>query len=204
RSAEGCYAPKIVGSYEQELHPHIEAAIARGYGHVVNIGMAEGYYATGMALRLPDAIVDAFDLNEETHPVARRLAAMNGVADRVRIGGRFCGDDFSRYPAGDTLVICDIEGAEDELLDPQLYPALAGFDIIVELHECPKPGLSDRMAARFAATHNITRVPHGGREIPDIPILQEFGHLDQLLTFWEWRSGPTPWAVMINSTHHSK
>ena len=21
-------------------------------------------------------------------------------------------------------------------------------------------------------------------------------HLDQLLAFWEWRSGPTPWLVM--------
>ena len=54
-SSEGCHVPKLLGSYEQELHVHIEAAIARGYGHVVNIGVAERYYAVGLAIRMPTA-----------------------------------------------------------------------------------------------------------------------------------------------------
>jgi hypothetical protein len=32
------------------------------------------------------------------------------------------------------LVLCDIEGAERELLNPVVSPALAGMDLIVESH----------------------------------------------------------------------
>ena len=55
--------PKLIGSYEEEVHPIIEEIIRRRYSIVVNIGCAEGYYAVGFALRIPDAIVYAFDVD---------------------------------------------------------------------------------------------------------------------------------------------
>ena len=54
--------PKLIGSYEEEVHLIIEEIIRRRYSIVVNIGCAEGYYAVGFALRIPDAIVYAFDI----------------------------------------------------------------------------------------------------------------------------------------------
>jgi hypothetical protein len=197
RSAEGCHVPKLLGSYEQELHPYIEAAIGRGYRHVINIGMAEGYYAVGMAMRLPSAQVHAFDVDDNARSVCREVAAINAVADRLQIGGLFKGEDFAGYPAGETLVICDIEGGEEELLDPARFPALLGFDLIVELHELLKPGLVAAFRSRFEATHDIRIVPHAGRDVKLPDLFNTLGHLDQLLAVWEWRSGPTPWAVMI-------
>jgi hypothetical protein len=125
------------------------------------------------------------------------VAELNAVADRVEISGLFRGEDFARHPAGDTLVICDIEGAEDELLDPVKFPAVLGMDLIVELHECFKPGIARKVCARFEASHDITLVPHAGRDFKLPEFFQELGHLDQLLAVWEWRTGPTPWAVMI-------
>ncbi|MGI8527335.1 MAG: hypothetical protein ACR2K5_14395 [Pseudolabrys sp.] len=92
RSAEGCHVPKLLGSYERELHPYLEAAIKRGYRHVVNIGMAEGYYAVGMALRMTAAQVHVFDINEEARKVCTNVAALNGVTDRVSVGGLFRGE----------------------------------------------------------------------------------------------------------------
>jgi hypothetical protein len=196
QSSEGCHVPKLLGIYEQELHPHIEAAVARGYGHVIVIGMAEGYYAVGLAMRMPDAKVHAFDTNEKAHAICRKVAELNKVADRVEIGGLFKGEDFARY-AGDRLVICDIEGAEEALLDPQKYPALRDVDLIVELHECFKPDITRKICARFEASHDIAFVPHGGRDVELPEFFQQLGHLDQLLSVWEWRTGPTPWAVML-------
>ena len=78
-SAEGCHAPKLLGSYEQELHPHVEAAVLRDYRNVIVIGMAEGYYAVGLALRMPNAQVHAFDTDERTHPFCGEVSALNKV-----------------------------------------------------------------------------------------------------------------------------
>ena len=54
-ASEGCLVPKLLGCYEQPLHPFLEAAFARDYDVVLNIGSAEGYYAVGLALRMPGA-----------------------------------------------------------------------------------------------------------------------------------------------------
>ena len=58
-SAEGCHVAKLLGCYEQPLHPFIERAIQTAYQVVVNIGCAEGYYAVGMARRMPTTHVEA-------------------------------------------------------------------------------------------------------------------------------------------------
>ena len=52
-SFENAFIPKILGIYERELHPAVEAAIALTPRLVVDIGTAEGYYAVGIARRLP-------------------------------------------------------------------------------------------------------------------------------------------------------
>jgi hypothetical protein len=53
---------KLLGSYEQQLHRPIEVAIEMQLKTIANVGSADGYYATGLALRLPGAIVHAYDL----------------------------------------------------------------------------------------------------------------------------------------------
>jgi hypothetical protein len=196
QSAEGCHVPKLLGCYEAELHAHILAAVGRGYAAVVNIGAAEGYYTVGLARLMPNARVYAYDTNTAAHPVCRSLAERNGVADRVTIGSAFRGEDFEHFAGQRTLVVCDIEGGETALLDPQRYPALTAMDLIVELHDSPAAKPSVLIPERFSATHAVTMVRHGGQAV-DLPALFDtLGHLDQLLAVWEWRSGPTPWAVM--------
>ena len=54
QSAEGCHIAKLLGCYEQPLQPYIEEAIASAYPTILNIGCAEGYYAVGMARRMPN------------------------------------------------------------------------------------------------------------------------------------------------------
>jgi SAM-dependent methyltransferase len=198
QSAEGCHIAKLLGCYEQPLQPHIEAAIAAGYPLVLNIGCAEGYYAVGMARRMPNTRVLAFDLNPTAQQVCRELASKNGVADRVSVGALFAPADFATYAGERVLVLCDIEGAERELLDPKTAPALAGLDLIVESHECLRPGITQTLVDRFAATHDITLINDDGqRQLQGAPPwFCNLAHLDQLLATWEWRSGPTPWLVM--------
>lgn len=198
QSAEGCHIAKLLGCYEQPLLPYIEQAIQANYPTLLNIGCAEGYYAVGMARRMSGTQVLAFDLNPKAQEVCTALVAKNGVADRVTVGALFKPEDFASYAGQRVLVLCDIEGAERDLLDPVKAPALAGMDLIVESHECLVPGITKLLMERFLATHDITVVEDNGqRQLTNAPAwFNNLAHLDQLLATWEWRSGPTPWLVM--------
>jgi hypothetical protein len=96
------------------------------------------------------------------------------------------------------LVLCDIEGAEKDLLDPDVAPSLKGMDLIVESHECLLPGITQLLLNRFKDTHQITLVQDNSqRQLQDAPQwFNNLVHLDQLLATWEWRSGATPRLVM--------
>jgi hypothetical protein len=198
QSAEGCHIAKLLGCYEQPLQPFIEQAIEAQYSTILNIGCAEGYYAVGMARRMPSTRVLAHDLNPKAQQVCAELAQRNQVSDRVTVGGLFSPADFAAYIGQRVLLMCDIEGAERELLDPGISPALKGMDIIVESHECLVPGITQVLMDRFKAIHDITLVHDDGqRQLHNPPAwFVNLAHLDQLLATWEWRSGPTPWLVM--------
>jgi hypothetical protein len=198
QSAEGCHIAKLLGCYEQPLLPYIEQAIQANYPLILNIGCAEGYYAVGMARRMQATKVLAFDLNPKAQEVCAALAQKNAVAERITIGALFKPEDFARYADQKVLVLCDIEGAEKDLLNPEHSPALKGMDLIIESHECLIPGITKLLIERFTATHEITVVEDNGqRQLENVPTwFNNLAHLDQLLATWEWRSGPTPWLVM--------
>ena len=72
----------------------------------------------GFARAVSGLISLAFDTDVNAQNSCRQLAERNGVADRVTIGGLFSPNDFAKYENEAALVFCDIEGAEEELLDP--------------------------------------------------------------------------------------
>ncbi len=196
RASEGTRAARLLGVYEAPLHPVIEAIIAKSPDLVIDIGSAEGYYAVGLARRLPTARVLARDANDTAQRLCRALALANGVAERVEIGGVFTPADFALCEGMHAVVICDIEGAEDRLLDPALAPGLLSADLLVECHPQAAPGVVERLKARFGPTHRITEI---GRHVDDrgFPAwMEELSDLDRLMALWEWRSGPTPWLWM--------
>lgn len=195
-AAEGALAPRLLGTYEAELHPYLLALAAEGLDCVIDVGCAEGYYAVGMALLAPGAQIHAFDTEPKARAACAQMAALNGVSDRVRLGESMTPQDFEAFAGPRRLVLMDVEGAEDDLLRPDLSPALAHMHVIVEAHEIYRPGVAARLTERFAPTHHVTQLTLGGRTLPLPDWLMASNHLDQLLAVWEWRLGPTPWLVM--------
>lgn len=193
---EGGHAPRLLGCYEQELHSHVERLIARGFRRVVNIGCADGYYAVGLARRMPATRVHAHDTDPKAQAACAAMASANGVADRIVIGGAVDHAALAVLAGPDTWLLVDIEGAEDALLDPDRVPALRHATILVECHEGPKPGITGRMAARFVPSHRVTRVDQGVHAATLPSWMTGLPHLDQLLATWEWRQQPTPWLIL--------
>jgi hypothetical protein len=150
--------PKIAGTYESELHEAVAASIARAPARLINIGSAEGYYAVGFALRLPRLEVHAFDIDVLARHRLRRLARRNGVLHRVRQRQLCTLEGLQGLIAARTLIVCDCEGCEGVILDPERAPRLRTADLIVELHVEQDPRITETILARFAATHDADRI----------------------------------------------
>jgi precorrin-6B methylase 2 len=195
-TSEGALIPRLLGTYESELHPHLAALEAGGLDCVIDVGCAEGYYAVGLARAMPGVTVHAYDTDEAARTKCAELAAINGVADRVIIGGAFAPDGFEAFAGRRALVMVDTEGAEVDILQPALSPSLSGMNVIVETHDVYRPGALATLLERFAPTHDIVRVNQALKVFDMPPWLAALPHLDQLLAVWEWRARPTPWLVM--------
>jgi hypothetical protein len=195
--------PQLLGAYERELHPAFERVIARGYEQVVDVGASDGYYAVGLALKMPQTRVRAFEMNDFPARVCRALAAENGVADRIDLGGLATLDELRALPERDSFVLCDCEGCEDELMDPAQVPLLARSDLIVELHEFAVPDIQATIESRFGATHDIEIVHTDKRYTGEFPKLMELkgvSYMDREIGVSEFRPTPMKWAVMTRKT----
>lgn len=197
QSTGSTYLPKLIGCYENELKGAMDHALTRRYETVVDVGCAEGFYAVGLAMRLPGSPkVYAFDTDREAQTLCRELAHRNRVEDKVVVEG-YCDPPLLQSTLkGKSLILCDCEGYEVELLQPTLVPALAEADIIVELHDVFKPGLTRIICERFQASHGIQIIDSQQRNPSDYPVLQFLPPEQQEAAVSEFRHGPQQWAFM--------
>ena len=189
-------APKLVGSYEAELHSFIQNVMANRYKTIVDIGCAEGYYAVGLLITIPEAFCIAFDMEPKARRLCADLAAANGVENRLSIRGKCDGNSLNTLVLDNAFVLCDCEGAEFELLHPVLVPQLRSCDILVELHEAFCPGGTEDLCARFAATHVISIISASKRDPSRYGCLSFLSGKDQDLALQESRYAGLKWAVM--------
>jgi len=159
QAAGSAFIPKLLGSYERELHPELERLIAKGYDDVVDVGCAEGYYATGMAMRLPGARVHAYDTSETARELCSAMVVLNRVKDQVKVETTCTPETLIQLPKpGRTLIIVDCEAYEKMLFTPAVRDALKGSDLLIETHDFLDVNISTDLEALFASTHKITHV----------------------------------------------
>ncbi len=195
----GALLPKLVGSYEEELHPTLTQVIQRDYQALVDIGCAEGYYLVGLAWKLPGAAVHGFDMNPSALELCREIAALNGVAGRLQLHGRCTVDNLQPVTGPKTFVLCDCEGTEAELLDPARVPGLKQSDILVELHSSIVPGIEETIRERFAPTHKVHFIPARPRKPEDYPSTGRLSPRSRRFAVNEFRVGKTDWAFIESS-----
>lgn len=161
----------MLGTFEREIQPWIERAIELDIPRIVNVGSADGYYAVGMCLRMPNVEMIAYEMDADRREKLRYVAELNGVADRLDIRG-FCDlEDLEAVlaePGGPTLVMSDVEGHEKVLLDPERVPALERTYVLVEVHEHFVPGIRAELHRRFEGTHELVDIFQEPRRRDDV------------------------------------
>lgn len=156
RATGSALLPKILGSYEEPIHNWIEEFIRHEkYKVILDIGCAEGYYACGFAFRMRDTHVIAYDINPEARVATEELRRLNQLHN-LEVRSECTWEELNRIGGqSNTLIFCDIEGAEKELLNPKFAPNLKYADLLIESHDCFEPNITDLLIERFCSTHKI-------------------------------------------------
>jgi hypothetical protein len=151
--------PKVIGSYECELHPLLEQIATRKYTTIFDVGSAEGYYAVGLALRHPGTPVYAYDVNELANEACREMAQLNGVGQQVRVESWCSAEIMAGFDFGARgLIICDCEGFEKDLFNQQNLVNLRTCELLIETHDFVDINISDYLKELFGTTHHITSI----------------------------------------------
>jgi hypothetical protein len=156
--ADARWGPLLWGIHEAELHPTVEEIVASEPSSVVNIGGAEGYYAVGLARRLPAATVVAFESDVTRRGTLAATAERNGVAHQVDVQGLCTVETLAAHLRPGAALVSDCEGAELWLLRPDRVPALRHCSMLIELHDFMFARISTLLARRFEATHDVTLI----------------------------------------------
>ncbi len=203
KAAGSSLLPKLLGCYEAELHETIAEVFSFKYTRIVDIGCAEGYYAVGLAVQLPDVEVFAFDIDAKARELCVEMAVVNCVADRVFVAGECGSQHLDTLIKDRTLVICDCEGCELNLLDPNVVPSLSSCDVLVELHDFIHRTISSTILSRFSSTHNISLIVSQDRNPDAYAELRDLSDWDKRVAVAEFREERMQWAFMKSRWLHA-
>ena len=184
-----------------ELHSTIKQVIDNKYDQIINIGCAEGYYAVGLAIRLPNAEILAYDIDSEARDLTLEMATLNGVSERVFINKNFDTNSFKKIDFNKkTLIISDIEGYERYIFVPSVLNYLKKCSLIIETHDWVDIQISSNLEKIFSPTHNIKSILSVGdnikaktykfKELKDADLLTKFR------IFEEGRRFVDEWLIM--------
>jgi hypothetical protein len=176
----------VLGTYERELHETIEMLCQRPFQRIVNVGAGDGYYAVGLALRIPAPEVTAFEMPRSWRYL-EQIALINGIVNRFTIAG-ICDHEMLREAVGDgrdCLLFMDCEGDEVALLDPSTIPALRNCTILVEAHDFVHKNASNELRRKFEGVHAIKEIRSHPRTIDELPFKPDPDEFtEELKKYW--------------------
>jgi len=105
--------PKLLGSYEKELQEDI-TQIASTVENFLDIGCAEGYYTTGIALMPGIKRVYGVDINREALESASAMAGLNSVGHKCSFFENI--EEALSDITGKTMILIDVDGNEVETI----------------------------------------------------------------------------------------
>lgn len=180
--------PRLLGSYESELHEVIQGSLSFRYHRVVDIGSAEGYYAIGFALKGQSPVV-AFEADPRELAFCKEMARINQVEQRLTARNLCTPKALRALTEGNRcFVLSDCEGYELELFDNPTVEALKRSDVLIEIHG----EAYDPLFVRFSRTHTVQTFIASERSASEYAELLSLGR-DADLAICEYRPPRQRW-----------
>jgi hypothetical protein len=200
--SQAAHGLKIFGLYEE---PVLERMLEWcPIECVIDIGAGDGYYPVGMLLKNYVKRGICFEITESGREAIQANAKMNQVSDRIEILGA-AGPDLAEImeklnvPKEQTMILCDIEGAEFSLITKELIAGLAGAKFVIELHEPFADGDNEQLRkdllSRFPDDYEVSILVDKPRNWDGIKDLEELHDLDRALVTCEGRKFIGEWLI---------
>ena len=191
---------QILGMFENELHSLlINKLLKKKYQSLINLGTANGYYLLGLLKFGIFLKAYAIDIDTKHFEKIKNLIKINSIQCEVKFLSNF--DKFIPLTKNinNSLIVCDIEGAEKKIIDIIENPWLVNNDILVEVHNTDTV---IKINNHFSATHTIKIINNAATfnyKLPEeIKNHKNFNHIDKLYLSGSLRIMETPWMYLEN------
>lgn len=192
------YLTKLIGSYEEVLHKTIENLKTRNYKTIIDIGCAEGYYLNGLGIYNKNATLIGYDIEDVALSLTKKLYEKNELKNPLILVKGCTHEKLNDVITEKTLIVCDCEGFEGEILDPKKVNNLKNVQtLVIELHDFAVPNIKQILTDRFSKTHNVTVIKFRHSTVNNYPFLKEMTNkLDRYNILYERADQEMEWLVM--------
>lgn len=192
------YLIKLIGVYEEILHKTITSVITRGYTTFIDIGCAEGYYLVGIGKGSKETKLIGYDIDRKALELTKNLYTINDLSNELLLIDNCTPEDLNSRIDNKTLLMCDAEGFENDIIDPARVPSLINVQtFIIELHDFVVPGIKEIITKRFEKTHNIETIVFKNGNPENYPFLMNIKNKNHLYTILRERGEQEQeWLIM--------
>ena len=197
-------ASMILGFYEIEVINEIFNN--SDYRNIfIDIGGADGYYSTGALFSKKFTNCICFESDKKSQHVISQNAKLNGISDNLKILGIANVFTISEVIADlkenikNSLILCDIEGAEFDLFNDEMLKLLNKAKIIIEIHPwMVENGYSKYEALKIISNKyfTVSELTTSNRDLSIYKELDNFSDNDRWLLCSEGRSYRMKWLVL--------
>lgn len=197
-SVGSSYLVKLIGVYEEVLHPVIEKIKKTNYSTIVDIGCAEGYYLIGLGKSLPTSRLVGYDIDNKALSLTKKLYEINNLSNELLLIDNCTPQSLAHQIDNETLLICDSEGFEYDILNPTQTPKLTTVKtFLIELHDFVVPNIKNILTERFEASHTIQVIQFKNGAASNYPYLRDMKSQEDLYALLRERGEQEQeWLVM--------
>lgn len=151
--------PKLLGTYEIEIMEDLIHLI-KGKSVFIDIGCAEGYYTTGVAMKSHIPQIIGVDINYKALNEAKRSAKLNKVIDKCFFTSSM--EEALKKSKANCLVMIDVDGSEREVIQTFLELAkrqkISDIDFIIETDFNKNGDSNEAEIKQLLKTNNCTLI----------------------------------------------
>jgi len=194
-------AGKILGTYECGVISTLDSFIkAQPYLNFINLGAADGYFSVAAARYSNVGFSYAFELISASHSSILKNARLNNVENKIIVKGAATIQSLLSLPAEhivNSLILCDIEGAEYSLFTDDLISFLSKSYLIIELHD-PFSSRNNYFIQRLMATFACSFIKQDDFT-SSVSQITQFTDFERALINMEGRHYEGVWCVCVPS-----